>query len=33
MANIMDKILSWGLVVMAVVAAWAVLTPHHLYVG
>jgi hypothetical protein len=29
----MDKILSWGLVVMAVYTLYAVLTPNHLFVG
>lgn len=29
----MDKILSWGLVIMAAYTLYAVLTPNHLYVG
>ena len=29
----MDKIITLGLIIMAVVTAWAVLTPHHLFVG
>jgi len=29
----MDKILSLMLVAMAVITAWAVLTPNHLYIG
>jgi len=29
----MDKIITLGLVIMAVVAAWAVLTPNHLFIG
>lgn len=29
----MDKVLSLFLVAFAVVTAWAVLTPHHLYIG
>lgn len=29
----MDKLITLGLIVMAVVAAWAVLTPNHLFVG
>ena len=29
----MDVIITLGMIVMAVVAAWAVLTPHHMYVG
>ncbi len=28
-----DKIIALGLVVMAAVTAWAVLTPNHLYIG
>jgi hypothetical protein len=33
MAENMDKIIVLGLVVLAVVTAWAVLTPHHLFIG
>lgn len=33
MADNMDKIITLGLVVIAVVAAWAVLTPNHLFIG
>ncbi len=33
MIKIMDKVLAWMLVGMAIIAAWAVLTPNHLYVG
>ena len=29
----MDKLITLGLVIMAVVAAWAVLTPNHLFIG
>lgn len=29
----MDKIITIGLIVMAVVAAWAVLTSNHLFIG
>jgi len=29
----MDKILSWGLVIMAAYTLYAVVTPNHLYVG
>jgi len=29
----MDKVLGWGMVVMAVYTAWAVLTPNHLFIG
>jgi hypothetical protein len=33
MADNMDKIITLGLVVMALVTAWAVLTPNHLFIG
>jgi len=33
MAENMDKIITFGLVVLALVTAWAVLTPNHLFVG
>ncbi len=33
MAEYMDKIIALGLVVLAVVSVWAVLTPHHLFIG
>ena len=29
----MEKIISWGLLFMAAFTLWAVVTPHHLYVG
>ena len=29
----MDKIIGWGLVVMAVYTLYAVVTPNHLFVG
>jgi hypothetical protein len=29
----MDKLITLGLVVMAAVAAWAVLTSNHLFIG
>jgi len=29
----MEKIISWGLVVMALYTLYAVLTPNHLYIG
>jgi hypothetical protein len=29
----MEKIISWGLVIMAAYTAYAVLTPNHLYIG
>lgn len=33
MAENMDKIIALGLVLMASITAWAVLTPHHLFIG
>lgn len=33
MADNMDKIITVALIVMAVVTAWAVLTPNHLFIG
>ncbi len=29
----MEKIIAWGLVVMAIYTLYAVLTPNHLYIG
>ena len=29
----MDKIINWGLVIMAAYTLWAVVTPNHLFVG
>jgi len=29
----MDKILSWGLVIMAAYTLFAVVTPNHLFIG
>jgi hypothetical protein len=29
----MEKIISWGLVIMAAYTAYVVLTPNHLYIG
>ncbi len=29
----MDKIITLGLIVMGIVAAWAVLTSNHLFIG
>jgi len=29
----LEKIITWGLVVTAIVTLWAVLTPNHLFVG
>ncbi len=28
-----DKIIALGLIIMAAVTAWSVLTPNHLYIG
>lgn len=33
MISIMNKVLAWGMVAMAAITAWAVLTPNHLYIG
>lgn len=33
MAENMDKIIAVGLVLMAAITAWAVLTSHHLFIG
>ncbi len=29
----MEKIISWGLVIMAAYTLYAVITPNHLYIG
>lgn len=29
----MDKIITFALIILAVVSAWAVLTPNHLFIG
>ena len=29
----MEKIIAWGLVLMAAFTAYSVLTPNHLYIG
>ncbi|EQB39534.1 hypothetical protein M947_05950 [Sulfurimonas hongkongensis] len=29
----MEKIISWGLVIMAIYTIYAVVTPNHLFVG
>lgn len=29
----MEKIISWGLVLMAIYTLYAVLTPNHLFIG
>lgn len=33
MSENMDKVIVVALVVLAVVSAWAVLTPNHLFIG
>lgn len=33
MAENMDKIITFGLIILAAVTAWAVLTPNHLFIG
>lgn len=33
MIKIMDKILTLGLIVLAAITLWSVLTPNHLFVG
>ncbi len=33
MGDLLQKLASWGLVVTAIIALWAVLTPHHLFLG
>ncbi|MCK9256674.1 MAG: hypothetical protein M0P02_01220 [Sulfurospirillaceae bacterium] len=33
MANHMEKIITVGLIITALICAWAVLTPNHLYIG
>ncbi len=33
MIRIMDKVLGWMMVVLAIITLWSVLTPNHLYVG
>jgi hypothetical protein len=33
MASIMDKLISWGLVIAAAYTLYAVMTPNHLFVG
>jgi hypothetical protein len=33
MQDMMDKILTIGMIVTAAFTAWAVLTPNHLFVG
>ena len=33
MIKIMDKVLTIGLIVLAAITLWSVLTPNHLFVG
>ncbi len=33
MIKYMDKILGWGMLITALYTLWAVVTPHHLFVG
>jgi len=33
MIQIMDKVLGWGMVILAAYTLWAVTTAHHAYVG
>ncbi|ADV47177.1 hypothetical protein Nitsa_1934 [Nitratifractor salsuginis DSM 16511] len=33
MIKIMDKVIGWMMVLLAIITLWAVLTPNHLYVG
>ena len=33
MIQIMDKVLGWGMVVLAAYTLWDVVTSHHAYVG
>jgi hypothetical protein len=33
MAENMDKIITVGLIILAIVSAWAVLTSNHLFIG
>jgi len=33
MASIMDKLISWGMVISAAYTLYAVMTANHLYVG
>ena len=33
MIRIMDKVLGWMMVVLAIITLWSVLTPNHLFVG
>lgn len=33
MAGLVDKLIIIGLIALAAITAWAVLTPNHLYIG
>jgi len=33
MLSIMDKVLSWGMVLMAIITLWSVLTDNHLFIN
>jgi len=33
MIKIMDKVITLGLIVLATITLWSVLTPNHLFVG
>jgi hypothetical protein len=33
MIKIMDKVIGWMMVLLALITLWAVLTPNHLYVN
>ncbi len=33
MIRFMDKIITLGLIIMAAISLWAVVTPNHLYIG
>ena len=33
MIKIMDKVIGWGMFISAIYTLWAVVTPHHLFIG
>ncbi len=33
MIQIMDKVIGWGMFILAAFTLWAVMTSHHAYVG
>jgi len=33
MIRIMDKVIGWMMVLLAIITLWSVLTPNHLFVG